>query len=323
VAQRKMKTDFQDCAAKLSEEFEDTKENFPGPVYVQEAACNLFSKTVKQCGRSWKKCYSEEEVQQLENMYLESLLVQYKDIQLEHCQVVLDYMKSEKRNKISQHQEKCDQESTLQAQNNFQMCSQTSSTKAYEKMFDVEDKTRVKNILCDTLKTITNVCKEHLEDCFSGEDIEIMNESNVEQMKTFLIRIARGKVKKNALDDCDTNDVKQVYDEKEQDTTEEIKSLDRSFKTGTSDSPVARNIIHRENDKSQSLDPVHEDMTQEKSKIENTEKHEKHEKSKDIQHAKTTDSTLRGAYKTEGQSSAGNISLPRIIIFIIIFIFPY
>ena len=27
----------------------------------QEAACNLFSKTVKQCGRSWKKCYSEEE----------------------------------------------------------------------------------------------------------------------------------------------------------------------------------------------------------------------------------------------------------------------
>jgi len=182
------------------------------------------------------------------------------------------------------------------------MCSQTSSTRAYEKMFDVEDITKLKNILCDTLKTITNVCKDHLKDCFSVEDIEIMNESNVEQMKTFLIRIARGKVNKYALDDCDTNDVREVDDEN---NTEETKSLNGPFKM---------------NDKIKSVDPVHEDMTEDKSKNENTEKHEK---SKDIQHAKTTDSTQRGSYKTEGQSSAGNISLPRIIIFIIIFVFPY
>ena len=28
----------------------------------QEAACILLKKTVKQCGKSWRKCHSEEEV---------------------------------------------------------------------------------------------------------------------------------------------------------------------------------------------------------------------------------------------------------------------
>ena len=71
----------------------------------------------------------------------------------------------------------------------FQSCSQTSSTNAYEKILDVENKEIVKKILCDSLNTIRNVCKVNLATCFSAEDIEIMNESNLKQMKTFLIRI--------------------------------------------------------------------------------------------------------------------------------------
>ena len=31
----KMKTEFRDCATKLSDEFEDTKNTFPGEDYVQ------------------------------------------------------------------------------------------------------------------------------------------------------------------------------------------------------------------------------------------------------------------------------------------------
>ena len=32
----------------------------------QEAACILFNKTVKQCGKSWRECHSEEEVSMID-----------------------------------------------------------------------------------------------------------------------------------------------------------------------------------------------------------------------------------------------------------------
>ena len=46
---------------------------------------------------------------------------QYKDIKLDHCQVVVDYMQSEIGNKINNKPEKCNQELTVQAQQNFQV----------------------------------------------------------------------------------------------------------------------------------------------------------------------------------------------------------
>ena len=68
----------------------------------------------------------------------------------------------------------------------------------------------VKKILCDTLETIKNDCRVDLETCFSAGDIEIMNESNVKQMKPFLVRIARGKVDEKALEDCQAKDIKPI-----------------------------------------------------------------------------------------------------------------
>merc|ERR1712179_677080 len=76
-------------------------------------------------------------------------------------------------------------------------CSQTSATNAYEKILDVESKEIVKKILCNSFNTIRNVCTADLATCFGAEDIEIMNESILKEMKTFLIRIARGKVDEN------------------------------------------------------------------------------------------------------------------------------
>jgi len=321
AAQMKMTTEFRDCATKLSDEFEDTKNTFNGEYYVQEAACILLNKTVKHCGKSWRKCHSEEEVQHLEDMYLESLLSQYKDIQLDHCQVVMDYMQSGRRNKIIHHEEKCDEEHTLKIQNNFQSCSQTSSTEAYQKILDVENKEIVKKILCDALNTITNVCRADLATCFSDEDIEIMNESNLKQMKTFLVRIARGKVDENALEFCDTRTIKHITDEKHSTTTEETKTTETHSRIIHPDINTSINeeetVIEKENDKRVPTGPIDANKNPEKI-IENNEKQKK---AKDMMHAKTTVNPPKAAYKTNSESSAIQFSVCKTILLCIVLYF--
>ena len=54
-------------------------------------------------------------------MHLESLLIQYKDIQLDHCSIVKEYMQSGRRKEINQQVEKCDEGSTATAQEKFQV----------------------------------------------------------------------------------------------------------------------------------------------------------------------------------------------------------
>jgi len=103
---------------------------------------------------------------------------------------------------VIHQEEKCDDEHTQKTIFSHVQCSQTSATNAYEKILDVENKEIVKKILCNSFNTIRNVCTADLATCFGAEDIEIMNESILKEMKTFLIRIARGKVDENDLDDC-------------------------------------------------------------------------------------------------------------------------
>ena len=84
----------------------------------------------------------------------------------------------------------------------MQSCSHSFSTEAYQKIRDVQDKDVVKNVLCDTLNVIDTVCREDLEECFSDDDIVMMTLSHMKEMKKFLVRIARGKVDREALEHC-------------------------------------------------------------------------------------------------------------------------
>jgi hypothetical protein len=60
-------------------------------------------------------------VQHLQDFHLESLLSQYKDVQLDHCHIVKEYMQSGRRKKTIQHVERCDDEVTANAQDKFQV----------------------------------------------------------------------------------------------------------------------------------------------------------------------------------------------------------
>eukprot|EP00092_Neocalanus_flemingeri_P065799 GFUD01080077.1.p1 GENE.GFUD01080077.1~~GFUD01080077.1.p1 ORF type:complete len:423 (-),score=136.05 GFUD01080077.1:60-1328(-) len=200
-----MQAQFKTCASGLGYQFEDTRNTFLGQQYVQESVCILFSKTVKECGKVWKKCHTEDEVQHLQDMHLKSLLSQYKDIQLDHCLIVKEYMQSGRMKEISQQVVICDDKVAEKTQEKFQACSHSSSTLAYEKIMDGAEDNLIKDILCDTLKSIETVCSKDLEKCFSDEDVVMMTTSHLKEMKKFLIRIVRGKVKNEALEDCDVD----------------------------------------------------------------------------------------------------------------------
>jgi len=241
------------------------------------------------------KCHSEEEVQQLQDIHLESLLSQYKDIQMDHCQIVNDYMQSGRRNKIIHHDEKCDDEMTARAQETFQSCSHSSSTEAYQKIRDVQEEKQIKTVLCHTLNVIENVCKADLEDCFSDEDIQMITSSHLTEMKKFLVRITRGKVEKEALDDCN-NFVNEI-------TTEETK---HEILYTTTETPPTQ-IYEREaktdinmQDVSPSVDPIHEQLPAEETITINEKEPE------DLKHEKTSPHQPKAAYKTESESSAAN-----------------
>eukprot|EP00091_Calanus_sinicus_P016776 TRINITY_DN36334_c0_g1_i1.p1 TRINITY_DN36334_c0_g1~~TRINITY_DN36334_c0_g1_i1.p1 ORF type:complete len:134 (+),score=35.53 TRINITY_DN36334_c0_g1_i1:97-498(+) len=105
-ALQEMQTEFQDCSTGLSYHFEDTRNTFPGQEYSQEAACIFFSKTITKCGKAWHKCHSKQEVEHLQDLHLGSLLSQYKDVQLDHCQLVKEYLESGRQKQIIQHEEK-------------------------------------------------------------------------------------------------------------------------------------------------------------------------------------------------------------------------
>ena len=143
-----------------------------------------------------------------------------------------------------------------------------------------------------------------LATCFSAEDIEIMNESNLKQMKTFLIRIARGKVDENALEDCATHTIKHTTDEKHPTTTEETKTTESHSRSTHPDTNISihkeETVIEKENDKPAPTGPIDANTNQEKL-IENNEKQKT---AKDMMHAKTTVSPPKAAYKTKSESSA-------------------
>ena len=177
---------------------------------------------------------------------------------------------------------------------------------------DVEEEVMVKKILCDTLETIKNDCRVDLETCFSAGDIEIMNESNVKQMKPFLVRIARGKVDEKALEDCQAKDIKPIK-----------KHLSRSGETQTiREQHIITTPPQKDEggDKKQNNDIEIEDAkTPNQDTLANVnENHEKVVKPKVIQNVKTSSSPPKAAFQTESASSVSQISDPRVMAFLIL-----
>ena len=91
---------------------------------------------------------------------------------------------------------------TRDAQLHFQNCSHAISTRVYEATQLLTSPGPVTEHLCRAITDIGSLCVSLLNKCFAQEDVIQMKRSNLETMKTFLIRIVDGKVEDNALDQC-------------------------------------------------------------------------------------------------------------------------
>ena len=65
--------------------------------------------------------WSYLQVQHLRDSHLESLLAQYKDINLDHCRIVQNFLSSGRRRQIIHHLEKCPSEEMTRMQEKFQV----------------------------------------------------------------------------------------------------------------------------------------------------------------------------------------------------------
>ena len=108
---------------------------------------------------------------------------------------------------------------TRDAQLHFQNCSHAISTRVYEATQLLTSPGPVTEHLCRAITDIGSLCVSLLNKCFAQEDVIQMKRSNLETMKTFLIRIVDGKVEDNALDQCPglLENVKEEEEQEEED----------------------------------------------------------------------------------------------------------
>ena len=92
----------------------------------------------------------------------------------------------------------------------LQTCSHTESTRAYDRILDMEDGEEVRSVLCSTLNRIGSVCPKELEECFSPEDLARTTKNHLKEMRKFLLSFAQGKISEDALTGCGAEQVEEV-----------------------------------------------------------------------------------------------------------------
>ena len=61
----------------------------------------------------------------------------------------------------------------------------------------------ISSLLCQAISSISSDCVQHLEKCLDAEDVIIMSENHIEQLKLYFVKLAGDKVDNNFnLDNC-------------------------------------------------------------------------------------------------------------------------
>merc|ERR1712106_546595 len=217
---QEIQAQFNQCAVQLEYSFEERQGDSKDAIDDETAGCTLVTSTVVECGKAWAKCYTEEEVQRLGDMHIESLLAQHSSLSLARCSLVEEYLLSGRREENVEQEDRCSDRRSIQAQQKFQACSHTESTKAYDKIIKMEKSEKIKEMLCETLGRIGSVCTEELEECFSPEDLVRTARSHLIEMQKFLVSFAAGRIGEDDLIGCGEVEVEdeekyKVYDVEE------------------------------------------------------------------------------------------------------------
>ena len=76
----------------------------------------------------------------------------------------------------------------------------------FDAMSEIEGKVEMRNHLCSVLLTVRTECANKLKECFTPVDREQMTKMEVEQLRPFLIRMTRGKLQIEDIEDRNCDD---------------------------------------------------------------------------------------------------------------------
>merc|ERR1712130_132084 len=206
-----LQAEYSQCAVQMEYQFEERKDDSDDITDDESGGCILVSRTVLECGNAWQKCYTEEEVQRMQDMQVESLLAQHRTLPLSRCSIVSEYLESGRREENRMEEDSlCTDMKSVRGQQAFQTCSHTESTRAYDRILDMGDGEEVRSVLCSTLKRIGSVCPRELEECFSREDLARTTKNHLKEMRKFLLSFAQGKISEDALNGCGAEQIEEV-----------------------------------------------------------------------------------------------------------------
>ena len=150
-------------------------------------------------------------------------MVEHREVQL--CPQVVDYLASGRGKR--RREGKCNdgQLASLQRHSqvvgdckmnlndtySLQACSQTATTRANTALNNLKEEEEeevgkeVHAILCSALSRIRTHCLRKLSRCFNQRDVGRMVEGQVDEMRTYLARLAGNRLGSEQLDACDLN----------------------------------------------------------------------------------------------------------------------
>merc|ERR1719206_1125491 len=161
---------------------------------VLSVTCKLVDKLVNVCGDEWLECHGEEEVRRMKEMQLESFLIKNREalpVDIEKCSTVQLY-RSEQL--LFEDPPSCTDNQAVRSQEVFQNCTHSITTSVNNKLQSLTTAKSISSIICQALNSISSECVEHLEKCLDEEDVVIMSETHIEQLKTYFINLAENKV---------------------------------------------------------------------------------------------------------------------------------
>jgi len=198
---RRVQEMFTNCTKKYKAEYNMVVRNNKENVF--SLTCELVDKIVVVCGDEWRQCHGEEEVRRMKEMQVEYLIVNNRgddQVDIQQCDTVQQF----RPHYTWYEDEDCSEEETRKSQEEFQSCTHSITYLVNDKITNLHSINNISSILCDALSNISSNCVQHLERCFEPEDVLIMSESHIEQLKVFFTNLAGDKVRDDLdLDDCD------------------------------------------------------------------------------------------------------------------------
>merc|ERR1719431_514993 len=183
---------------------------------VLSITCKLVDKLVNVCGDEWLECHGEEEVRRMKELQMESFLNKNRDalpVDIEKCGTVQQF-RSEQL--LFEDPPSCTDNQTVKSQELFQNCTHSITTSVNDKIQSLTSAKSISSIICQALNSISSDCIKYLEQCLDEEDVIILTETHIEQLKTFFINLAGKKVKEDIkVDQCQYTFDKSKTSEKE------------------------------------------------------------------------------------------------------------